>query len=76
MDGAEFPYIIKVEYTVDEKAYTKRKWINAGNPVPMIGSNVQVTGNTVLYHKIDAPRYAPSKFSSKANSASLISKIL
>ena len=24
-DGAEFPYIIKIEYTVDGKAYTKRK---------------------------------------------------
>lgn len=31
LDGAEFPYIIKIEYTVDGKAYTKRKWINAGD---------------------------------------------
>jgi hypothetical protein len=42
LDGAEFPYIIKIEYTVDGKAYTKRKWINAGDPVPKVGSNVQV----------------------------------
>lgn len=42
LDGAEFLYIIKIEYTVDGKAYTKRKWINAGNPVPKVGSDVQV----------------------------------
>lgn len=42
LDGAEFPYIIKIGYTVDGKAYTKRKWINAGNPVPKAGSDVQV----------------------------------
>ena len=34
LDGAEFPYIIKIEYTVDGKAYRKRKWISAGKPVP------------------------------------------
>ena len=27
LDGAEFPYIIKIEYIVDGKAYRKRKWI-------------------------------------------------
>ena len=42
LDGAEFPYIIKVEYVVDGKTYTKRKWLNAGEPVPKIGSNMQV----------------------------------
>lgn len=46
LDGAEFPYIIKIEYIVDGKAYTKRKWINAGNPVPKIGSTVQVMYNS------------------------------
>ena len=46
LDGAEFPYIIKIEYTVDGKAYTKRKWINAGAPVPKIGSNVQIMYNS------------------------------
>ena len=46
LDGAEFPYIIKIEYTVDGKAYTKRKWINAGDPVPKVGSNVQVMYNS------------------------------
>ena len=30
LDGAIFPHIIKVEYTVDGQTYTKRKWIGAG----------------------------------------------
>ena len=42
LDGAQFPYIIRIEYIVDGKGYTKRKWIKAGDPVPKIGSNVQV----------------------------------
>ena len=42
LHGVEFPYIIKIEYIVDGKAYTKRKWINAGNPIPKVGNNVQV----------------------------------
>ena len=44
LDGAIFPYLIKVKYTVNGKEYTKGKWIGAGNPVPRIGSSV-----TVLY---------------------------
>ena len=43
-DGAIFPYIIKVQYIVDGKTYTKGKWIGAGKPVPAVGSSV-----TVLY---------------------------
>jgi hypothetical protein len=42
LDGAEFPYIIKVKYAVDGTEYTKRKWINAGKPVPAVGSSVTV----------------------------------
>lgn len=45
-DGAEFPYIIKIKYTVDGKAYTKRKWISAGESVPHVGDNVQVIYNS------------------------------
>ena len=44
LDGAIFPYVIKVTYTVEGKTYTKRKWIPAGHPVPTLGSEV-----TVLY---------------------------
>jgi len=43
LDGAIFPYIIKVQYTVDGKEYSKIKWINAGQPVPKIGSSLQVS---------------------------------
>lgn len=42
LDGATFPHIMKVTYTVDSKEYTKRAWIGAGLPVPMVGSTVQV----------------------------------
>ena len=31
LDGAIFPYIIKVRYTADGKDYFKRKWIRAGD---------------------------------------------
>ncbi len=42
LDGAVFPHIIKVTYTADGAAYSKRKWIGAGNPVPGIGTSVKV----------------------------------
>ena len=42
LDGAIFPYIIKIQYTVDGKDYTKRKWISAGCAVPAVGSSVTV----------------------------------
>lgn len=46
LDGATFPHIVKVEYIVDGKAYTKRKWINAGDPVPTVGSRVRIMYNS------------------------------
>jgi hypothetical protein len=42
MDGAIFPYVIKVTYTVDGVAYVKRKWINAGYSVPSVGAELPV----------------------------------
>ena len=42
LDGAIFPYVIKVSYTVAGTPYTKRKWIPAGKPVPAVGSTVKV----------------------------------
>ena len=42
LDGAIFPYVIKVLYTVEGESYTKRKWIPAGKPVPAVGSTVTV----------------------------------
>ena len=44
LDGAAFPYIIKVQYVVDGNTYTRRKWIGAGQAVPAVGSEA-----TVLY---------------------------
>ena len=43
LDGATFPHIIKVRYTVDGADYTKRKWIGAGLPVPCVGDTVRVS---------------------------------
>lgn len=45
LDGAIFPHIIKVQYTVDGKTYIKRKWIGANSQPPVEGSSV-----TVLYY--------------------------
>jgi len=42
LDGAVFPYIIRVAYTVDGRDYTKGKWIGAGKAVPCVGSKVRV----------------------------------
>ena len=42
LDGAIFPHIIRVKYTVNGREYTKRKWIRAGDPVPSVGSTVNV----------------------------------
>lgn len=42
MDGAAFPYIIKVRYVVDGKEYVKRKWIGTEYPVPVEGDTVQI----------------------------------
>ena len=42
MDGAVFPHIIKVAFTVDGTEYTRKKWIGAGAPVPAEGSSVRV----------------------------------
>jgi len=42
MDGATFPHVIKVRYTVAGAEYHKRKWIGAGEPVPCVGDSVKV----------------------------------
>lgn len=42
MDGAVFPHIIKVEYTVDGQNCTVREWLGAGCPVPAVGSLITV----------------------------------
>ena len=42
LDGAIFPYIIKVQYTADGQDYLCKKWISAGKSVPDVGSTVKV----------------------------------
>lgn len=42
LDGATFPYIITVNYVVDGKEYSKKKWIHAGQPIPKVGNSVRV----------------------------------
>ncbi|MBR3474012.1 MAG: sugar ABC transporter permease [Oscillospiraceae bacterium] len=56
LDGAVFPHIAKVSYTVNGIEYVKRKWIGAGRPVPEVGSAVRV-----LYEE-DAPAKAEVQF--------------
>ncbi len=51
-DGAIFPYIIKVKYTVAGVEYIKRKWIGAGVACP--AENEQVT---VIYSENDPARF-------------------
>jgi len=43
LDGATFPHVIKVQYTVDGKDYIKRKWISARFSAPAVGSSVTVS---------------------------------
>lgn len=45
-EGAIYPYVVKITYSVDRKAYTKRKWIHAGQPVLKVGSSVRVMYNS------------------------------
>jgi len=44
LDGATFPHIITVKYSVNSQEYTKRKWIKACETPPALESGV-----TVLY---------------------------
>lgn len=42
LDGATFPHIINVKYSVSGQEYTKRKWIKACETPPNLGSEVTV----------------------------------
>lgn len=54
-DGAVFPHVVRVEYSVDGKTYVRRAWVRANAPVPTVGDRV-----TVHY---DAARPAKAKLS-------------
>ena len=42
LDGATFPHVIKVRYSVEGTDYFKRKWIGAGDHVPDVGASLKV----------------------------------
>ncbi len=42
MDGADFPYIIKIKYTIEGKDYICRKCIGAGKKIPDKGATLKV----------------------------------
>lgn len=52
LDGARFPYVIKVRYMIDGKEYVKRKWIGTGYPIPTVGDTLQLTYNEETPEKI------------------------
>lgn len=41
-DGAIFPHIVKVRYTVDGKEYIRRQWFSTGMHCPAVGQSVTV----------------------------------
>ena len=43
LDGATFPHIVKISYTVDDKKYIGRKWLSAGVRCPAVGESVDVS---------------------------------
>lgn len=45
LDGATFPHIIKVKYTVDGKDYIKYKWLPARITAPENGDTLRVIYN-------------------------------
>jgi len=51
-DGAVFPHIIRVRYTVDDVEYTGNKWIGAGTKCPAVNEKV-----TVIYREDKPARF-------------------
>ena len=48
-DGAVFPHIVQVKYTVDGVEYIRKKWLGAGFRCPAVNEKV-----TVIY-RVDKP---------------------
>lgn len=42
MDGAVFPHIVRVAYTVNGKTYVRRTWVRAGAAIPHVNDAVTV----------------------------------
>ncbi len=41
-DGAQYPHVVTVKYTVHGREYTKREWLSAGTPAPTPGATVTI----------------------------------
>ena len=52
LDGAAFPYIIKVKYVVNEKEYIKTKFIGTNYPVPEVGDTIQLSYEEATPNKV------------------------
>ncbi|MBO5702098.1 MAG: sugar ABC transporter permease [Clostridia bacterium] len=49
LDGATFPHIVKVKYTVDGNEIIKNKWLGAGIEPP------SVNGSVIVVYREDKP---------------------
>ena len=49
LDGATFPHIVKVKYTVDGNEIIKNKWLSAGIEPP------SVNGSVIVVYREDKP---------------------
>ena len=49
LDGASFPYIVKISYTVNGEEYICRKWIAPTHREPLVGTVVR------LFYREDKP---------------------
>ena len=56
LDGAFFPHIVTVKYTVDGNEITKKKWLKASVTPPSVNDQV-----TVLY-RVDKPTKCKLEF--------------
>ena len=52
LDGAMFPYVIKVKYLAEGKEYVKRKWVMRKDYEPMVGDTVRVIYDDMKPEKI------------------------
>lgn len=41
-DGAKYPHVISIKYSVNGREYIKRKWLDAYQPVPRVGDSVRI----------------------------------
>lgn len=52
LDGAAFPYIVKIRYMAAGREYTAVKWIGTGYPVPSEGDTVELVYDSERPEKI------------------------